>query len=59
MIGATCVQARDADGAFKYFMVGIDQEPSFLENFVDFSLMCRDMNEADLSNILIIFGKAV
>lgn len=43
----------------KYYLKGIESEPAFNENFVDLSMLCRDINEIEISNVLIIFGKAI
>ena len=40
-------------------MKGIESEPTFNENFVDLSMLCRDINEIEVSNVIIIFGKAI
>ena len=64
MIAETC-KCRDSevedrhDQAFKYYLKGIESEPTFNENFVDLAVLCRDMNELAVSNIVIIFGKAM
>ena len=57
MIGETCRSNQDNDQAFKYYLKGIESESSFNENFVAFAMLCRDMNEIEVSNVFIIFGK--
>ena len=60
MIAETCkCKENDQDQAFKYYLKGIESEPTFNENFVDLSMLCRDMNELAVSNVVIIFGKAM
>ena len=59
MIGETCKCKNDVEQAMKYYLKGIESEPSFNENFVDLSMLCREVNEIEISNVLIIFGKAV
>ena len=59
MIGETCKLKGDPDSAFKYYLKGIEAEPTFYENFVDLSKLCRELNEIDVSNVIIIFGKAI
>ena len=61
MIAETCKckEPEDQDQAFKYYLKGIESEPTFNENFVDLAVLCRDMNELAVSNIIIIFGKAM
>ena len=59
MIGETCKGKGDTDQAFKYYLKGIEAEPTFNENFVDLSMLCREINEIEVSNIIIIFGKAI
>ena len=59
MIGETCKSKGDQDQTYKYYLKGIESDPSFNENFVDLSLLLREMNELAVSNIVIIFGKAM
>lgn len=59
MIGETCKCKNDHDQAIKYYLKGIESEPSFNENFVDLAMLCREMNEIEVSNVFIIFGKAI
>ena len=61
MIAETCKskEQEDPDQAFKYYLKGIEAEPTFNDNFVDLAVLCRDMNELAVSNIVIIFGKAM
>jgi len=58
MIAETCRSNQDTDQAFKYYLKGIESESTFNENFVAFSMLCREMNEIEVSNVFIIFGKA-
>ena len=59
MIGETCRSKDDFDQAFKYYLKGIESEPTFNENYVGLSVLCRDMGEIEISNVIIIFGKAI
>lgn len=59
MIGETCKLKGDPDQSFKYYLKGVECEPTFNENFVDLSMLCREINEIEVSNIIIIFGKAI
>ena len=59
MIAETCKCKNDKEQAFKYYLKGLESEPTFSENFVDLSVLCRDMGELSVSNIVIIFGKAM
>ena len=59
MIGETCRCQNDIDSAFKYYLKGIESEATFHENFVAFAMLCRDMNEIEVSNVFIIYGKAI
>ena len=59
MIGETCKSKDDFDQAFKYYLKGIESEPTFNENYVDLSMLCRDIGEIEISNVIIIFGKAI
>lgn len=59
MIAETCKSKNDKEQAFKYYLKGIESEPTFNENYVDLSMVCRDFGEVEISNVIIIFGKAV
>ena len=59
MIAETCKSKDDKEQAFKYYLKGIESEPTFNENYVDLSMVCRDFGEIEISNVIIIFGKAV
>ena len=59
MIGETCRSKEDLDQSFKYYLKGIESEPNFNENYVGLSVLCRDMEEIEISNVIIIFGKAI
>lgn len=59
MIGETCRSQEDQDSAFKFYLKGIESESTFNDNFVAFAMLCRDLNEIEVSNVFIIFGKAI
>lgn len=59
MIGETSRCQNDQDSAFKYYLKGIESESTFNENFVAFAMLCRDINEIEVSNVFIIYGKAI
>ena len=59
MIGETNKNKQDHETAIKYYLKGIAYEPSSNENFIDLALVCSQLGETELSNIVLIFGKAV
>ena len=59
MIGETSKNKQDFEAAIKFYLKGISYEPGSNENFVDLALICSQLGETELSNIVLIFGKAV
>ena len=59
MIGETNKNKQDFEAAIKYYLKGITCEPGNNENFIDLAKLCSQLGEMELSNIVLIFGKAV
>ena len=59
MIGETNKNKQDFEAAIKYYLKGITYEPGNNENFIDLAKLCSQLGEMELSNIVLIFGKAV
>ena len=59
MIGETNKNKQDFEAAIKFYLKGISYEPGNIENFIDLAKICSQLGEMELSNIVLIFGKAV
>ena len=59
MIGETSKIKQDLDEAIKYYLKGIVFEPSYVDNFLDFAQLISGLGEIELSNLFVIFAKAI
>jgi hypothetical protein len=59
MISETSKNKQDFEAAIKYYLKGMAFEPSYFENFFDLAKLVSSMGEVELSNIIVIFTRAV
>ena len=60
MIGEINKKKNDYEAAIKYYLRGISQEPSYIDNYIDLSDICGDLlNEYQLSRIFFLFAKVI
>ena len=59
MIGEINKKKNDYEAAIKYYLRGISQEPSYIDNYIDLSDICELLNEMQLNRIFFLFAKVI
>ena len=59
MIGEINKKKNDYEAAIKFYLRGISQEPSYIDNYIDLSDICELLNEFQLNKIFYIFAKII
>ncbi len=59
MIGEISKKRSDYEASIKYYLRGISQEPSFIDNYLDIAELCEILNENQISTIFYIFSKII
>ena len=59
MISETSKNKQDFEAAIKFYLKGMAFEPSYIENFLDLAKLISNIGEVELSNIIVIFARAV
>ena len=59
MIGEVEKKKNDYESAIKYYLRGLSQEPSFVDNYVDLAELCELLNEHAIGRIFFIFAKLI
>lgn len=59
MIGEISKKKKDMEAAIKFYLRGISQEPTFMENYMDLAELCETLNEGEISTIFYKFSKII
>lgn len=59
MIGEINKKKNDYEAAIKFYLRGISQEPSYIDNYIDLADICELLNEFQLNKIFFIFAKII
>ncbi len=59
MIGEINKKKNDYEAAIKFYLRGISQEPSYIDNYVDLADISELLNETEISKIFFIFAKVI
>eukprot|EP00347_Sterkiella_histriomuscorum_P022730 403337377 len=59
MIGEINKKKNDYEAAIKFYLRGISQEPSYLDNYVDLADISELLNEIEISRLFFIFAKII
>jgi len=59
MIGEINKKKNDYEAAIKFYLRGITQEPSYIDNYVDLADISELLNEAEIGKIFFSFAKVI
>lgn len=59
MIGEINKKKNDYEASIMFYLRGISQEPSYIDNYVDLADICELLNETEISKIFFIFAKVI
>ena len=59
MIGEINKKKNDYEAAIRFYLRGISQEPSYIDNYVDLGDICELLNETDIGKIFFSFAKVI
>ena len=59
MIGEINKKKNDYEAAIKFYLRGISQEPSYLDNYIDLSDISELLNEMEISRLFFLLAKII